>query len=46
MYLCVVLSAILYGDLSQISLMDYTINVSILEMVAGSSTYSAFDIQI
>lgn len=42
MCVCVVTSAILCGELAQIFLMDYIINVLILEMLSRLSTYSTF----
>lgn len=42
--MCVVISAILCGELSQIFLMDYTINVLTLEMLSRLSTHSVFKV--
>ena len=39
---CIVITAILCGELSQIFLMGYITNVLILEILSRLSTYSAF----
>lgn len=42
MCVCVGITAILRGELSQIFLMGYITNVLILEILSRSSTYSTF----